>query len=158
VGRLLLFDAMKMRFRELKLRKDPNCPVCGENPTVTELIDYEAFCGLGEEDALDSAFQIDVTEAAAMIEKGDAMLLDVREPMEWKIVHIDGAKLMPVGEVPYKVGELSTADNIVVHCHTGARSARITQFLRDLGFQRVWNMAGGIDAWAAQVDPSLTRY
>ncbi len=158
VGRLLLFDAMKMRFRELKLRKDPGCMVCGEDPTVTELIDYEAFCGLGEEDALDSAFQIDVTEAAAMIEKGDAMLLDVREPMEWQIVHIDGAKLMPVGEVPYKVGDLSTADNIIVQCHTGTRSAHITQFLRDLGFQRVWNMAGGIDAWAAQVDPTLTRY
>ncbi|MDX1534529.1 MAG: molybdopterin-synthase adenylyltransferase MoeB [Thermoplasmata archaeon] len=158
IGRLLLFDAMRMDFRELKLRKDPSCPVCGDDPTVTELIDYEAFCGLGEEDALDSAFQVDVAEAAEMIEKGDAMLLDVREPMEWQIVHIEGAKLMPVGEVPYKVGELSTADNIIVHCHTGARSARITQFLRDLGFQKVWNMAGGIDAWAAQVDPTLTRY
>ncbi len=158
VGRLLLFDAMKMEFRELKLRKDPGCPVCGENPTVTELIDYEAFCGLGEEDALDSAFQVDVAEAAEMVEKSEAMLLDVREPMEWQIVHIEGAKLMPVGEVPYKVGELSTADNIIVHCHTGARSARVTQFLRDLGFQRVWNMAGGIDAWAAQIDPTLTRY
>ena len=158
VGRLLLFDAMKMDFQELKLRKDPGCPVCGENPTVTELIDYEAFCGLGEKDALDSAFQVDVAEAAEMIGKREAMLLDVREPMEWQIVHIEGAKLMPVGEVPYKVGELSTADNIIVHCHTGARSARVTQFLRDLGFQRVWNMAGGIDAWAAQVDPTLTRY
>lgn len=158
VGRLLLFDAMKMSFRELKLRKDPGCPVCGENPTVTELIDYEAFCGLGAENALASEFQVDVQEAAVMVQKGDATLLDVREPIEWQIVHIDGAKLMPVGEVPYKVGELSTADNIVVHCHTGSRSARITQFLRDLGFTRVWNMAGGIDAWAAQVDPTLTRY
>ncbi|MFQ6012387.1 MAG: molybdopterin-synthase adenylyltransferase MoeB [Thermoplasmata archaeon] len=158
VGRLLLFDAMRMSFRELRLRKDPACPVCGENPTVTELIDYEAFCGVTEENALPSEFQLDVGEAAEMVESGNAMLLDVREPVEWQIAHIEGARLMPVGEVPYKVGELSTADNIIVHCHTGARSAHITQFLRELGFTRVWNMAGGIDAWARKVDPDLPRY
>lgn len=158
VGRLLLFDALKMRFRELKLRKSPECPVCGENPTVTELIDYEAFCGLADEEAISSEFQLDVEEAAQRVERGEVSLLDVREPMEWQICHLEGATLMPVGEVPYRANELSTADNIVVYCHTGSRSARITQFLRELGFTKVWNLAGGIDEWARRVDSSLPRY
>ncbi len=158
MGRLLLFDALNMKFRELKLRKDPSCPLCGENPTVTELIDYEEFCGLGEDDAISMEFQMGVEEAASLVERGDVNLLDVREPVEWQICHIEGARLMPMGEVPYKVGELSTADNIVVYCHTGIRSARITQFLRELGFTKVWNMAGGIDAWASRVDQDMPRY
>lgn len=158
IGRLLLFDALKTEFRELKLQKDPGCPLCGEDPTVTELIDYEAFCGLDAEEAATTEFQIDVEEAASLLEKGEVALLDVREPVEWQICHIEGAELMPVGEVPYRVNELNTADRIVVHCHTGARSARITQFLRDLGFTKVWNLAGGIDAWAQKVDPSMPRY
>ncbi len=158
VGRLLLFDALKMKFRELKLRKDPGCPICGETPTIKELIDYEEFCGLTAEETIAREFQINPVEAVRLLEKGEITLLDVREPVEWQICHVEGAKLVPTGEVPYRVGELSTADNIVVYCHTGARSARITQFLRDLGFTKVWNLAGGIDAWAEKVDPSMPRY
>jgi adenylyltransferase/sulfurtransferase len=158
IGRLLLFDALKMKFRELKLRKNPDCPLCGERPAITELIDYEEFCGLREEEAIPSEFQMDPEEVSGLLEKGEVTLLDVREPVEWQICHIPGARLIPMGEVPYRLGELNTADRIIVHCHTGARSARITQFLRDLGFTRVWNMAGGIDAWAKKVDPEMPRY
>ncbi len=147
-----------MKFRELKLRKDPSCPLCGEDPTVTELIDYEEFCGLTGDDAIDAEFQMQVEEVSRLLHGGEVTLLDVREPVEWQICHIEGARLMPMGEVPFKANELSTADNIVVHCHTGIRSARITQFLRELGFSKVWNMAGGIDAWAARVDPTMPRY
>ncbi len=158
IGRLLLFDALKMRFRELKLRKDPECSLCGPNPTIKELIDYEEFCGLTEDEGLSTEFQMDALKAAEMLRGGEITLLDVREPVEWQICHIEGAKLVPMGEVPYRVNELSTADNIVVHCHTGIRSARITQFLRELGFTKVWNLEGGIDAWAEKVDPSIPRY
>ncbi len=158
IGRLLLYDALKTEFRELKLRKDPGCPLCGENATITELIDYEEFCGLTEETSISSEFQMGAEKTAQLLERGEIALLDVREPVEWQICRIEGATLMPVGEVPYRVGELSTADNIVVYCHTGARSARITHFLRDLGFEKVWNLEGGIDAWAEKVNPSLPRY
>ncbi|MFQ5838445.1 MAG: ubiquitin-like small modifier protein 1 [Thermoplasmata archaeon] len=158
IGRLILFDALKMKFRELRLRKDPGCALCGEKPTIKELIDYEEFCGLTGEETIASEFQMDTTEVAELLERGEVTLLDVREPVEWQICNIPGARLIPMGEVPYRVGELSTADKIVVHCHTGARSARITQFLRDLGFTKVWNMAGGIDAWAEKVDPRMPRY
>lgn len=157
-GRLLLFDALKMKFRELRLRKNPECPLCGDNPTIKELIDYEEFCGITGQETIASEFQMEPVDVVERLRRGEITLLDVREPVEWQICHIEGAKLMPMGEVPYRVGELSTAENIVVHCHTGARSARITQFLRDLGFTKVWNMDGGIDAWAEKVDTSLSRY
>jgi adenylyltransferase/sulfurtransferase len=158
LGRLLLFDALTMRFRELKLRKDPSCPVCGENPTVTELIDYLEFCGVSDEETLEEAFQIDVEETRERLEKGEIVLVDVREPMEWRIARIEGAKHIPMAQVPQRVHELSTADEIVVHCKSGERSARVVNFLRELGFRKVKNMAGGIDAWAERVDPSVPRY
>ncbi|MCJ2520540.1 MAG: molybdenum cofactor biosynthesis protein MoeB, partial [Candidatus Thermoplasmatota archaeon] len=153
-----LFDALKMKFRELRLRKNPECPLCGDNPTIKELIDYEEFCGITGQETIASEFQMEPVDVVERLRRGEITLLDVREPVEWQICHIEGATLMPVGEVPYRVGELSTAENIVVHCHTGVRSARITQFLRDLGFTKVWNMDGGIDAWAEKVDTSLSRY
>lgn len=160
-GRLLLFDALKMRFRELKLRKDQNCPICGNNPTVKELIDYEAFCGLGrgEAESLGKENEITVAELKHALEGGDNVnLIDVREPNEYEICHIEGSKLIPVSEIPNRVNEFSLTDEYVFHCHTGVRSAWAVSFLRQLGFKRVKNLKGGIDAWAEQIAPSMPRY
>lgn len=160
VGRLLVFDAMKMRFRELRLRKNPECPICGDHPTVKELIDYEAFCGVNApSERVSEEFQITPEELKAKLDDGgNVLLLDVREPLEWEIAHLDDAVLMPVAQVPHRVNELSTADEIVVYCKSGARSARVTNFLRDLGFRKVKNLAGGIDEWADRVAPEMPRY
>ena len=160
VGRLLVFDALRMKFRELKLRKNPDCPICGTNPTIKELIDYEEFCGLrSPSEQVSEEAQITVEELNARIRKGEeVVLLDVREPMEWEIAHLDRAVLMPVAQVPARMNELSTADEIVVYCKTGIRSGRITNFLRDVGFRKVKNLAGGIDAWAETIEPEMPRY
>ena len=160
IGRLLLFDALRMKFRELKLRKNPECPICGSNPTIKELIDYEEFCGLrGPSEQVGEEFQITVAELKEKIDGGKAVvLLDVREPMEWEIARLDKAVLMPVAQVPSRVNELSTADEIVVYCKTGVRSGRITNFLRELGFRKVKNLVGGIDEWADKVEPEMARY
>ncbi len=160
IGRLMLYDALKMRFREMRLRKDPQCPVCGENPTVTELIDYQQFCGIdpqmerGETDR-----DITARELQARLAQGDNLvLLDVREPNEWNIVHLDEAKLIPVNSITEHASELNTADEIVIYCKTGVRSARAMNTLRNLGFRKLWNLRGGIISWAEEVDPSLPRY
>ncbi len=160
VGRLLVFDAMKMKFRELKLRKNPDCPVCGARPTIKELIDYEEFCGVNAPgERVSEEFLISPQELKEKLDDGGSVvLLDVREPLEWEIAHLDGAVLMPVAQVPNRVNELSTADEIVVYCKTGVRSARVTNFLRELGFRKVKNLAGGIDEWADRVDPEMPRY
>ncbi len=160
VGRLLVFDALRMKFRELRLRKNPECPVCGEHPTVKELIDYEEFCGLrGPSEQVSEEFQITVDELKDKIDKDqEVVLLDVRERMEWEIARLQKAVLMPVAQVPGRVNELSTADEIVVYCKTGIRSARITNFLRELGFRKVKNLVGGIDEWAERVEPEMPRY
>lgn len=160
IGRLLVFDALRMKFRELRLRKNPACPVCGTNPTIKELIDYEEFCGLrGPSEQVGEEAQITVEELKEKIDEGqEVVLLDVREPMEWEIARLDKAVLMPVAQVPARVNELSTADEIVVYCKTGARSGRITNFLRELGFRKVKNLAGGIDMWAEKVEPEMPRY
>ena len=160
VGRLLVFDAMRMRFRELKLRKNPECPICGTHPTIHELIDYEAFCGVNAPSERVSE-ELQITPEALrtkLQDVGNVVLLDVREPLEWEIAHLDGAVLMPVAQVPNRVSELSTADEIVVYCKSGVRSARVTNFLRELGFRKVKNLAGGIDEWADRVDPNMPRY
>ncbi len=160
VGRLLVFDAMKMKFRELKLRKNPECPICGTNPTIKELIDYEAFCGVNAPgERVSEEYLITPEELKAKLDDGgNVVLLDVREPLEWEIAHLEKAVLMPVAQVPNRVNELSTADEIVVYCKSGVRSARVTNFLRELGFRKVKNLAGGIDEWADRVDPEMPRY
>jgi len=165
VGRLLLYDALGMRFRELKLRKNPECPVCGEHRTITRLIDYHQFCGVPNPSAAPAQEtkvnegEIEVTEVKAMLDRGDDFLLiDVREPHEYKICNIPGAKLIPLGEVPQRLHELDKAADIVVHCKMGGRSARACGILKQAGFTRVRNMKGGILAWSDRVDPSVPKY
>ena len=161
-GRLLLYDALAMRFRELKLRRDPECPVCGDHPTVRELIDYQQFCGVprgGEVPAPAREGQMDVTELKSKIDRGERFLLvDVREPHEYQICRIPGSKLIPLGELSKRTGELDPAAEIVVHCKSGGRSARAVEFLKKAGFQNVSNLAGGILAWSDKVDPRVPKY
>jgi sulfur-carrier protein adenylyltransferase/sulfurtransferase len=159
VGRLLLFDALKLRFRELQLRKDPACPICGDNPTIHELIDYEAFCGIGAEPSY-AGPEITAEELRKeMDEKGDDLVvIDVREPHEWEIAHIDGARLIPLGQLPERLAELDGHAEIVTHCHHGARSMKALQVLKGAGFGKVRSLAGGIDAWADRVEVGMARY
>ena len=161
IGRLLIYNALKMEFREVKLRRNPKCPVCGEHPTVTELIDYEQFCGIrGEEaQAEKTADDLEPTEIKALLEKDPkTVLLDVREPHEYDIVHLEGATLIPLSELHLRTNELDTADTIVVHCHHGPRSQQAMKVLQHFGFKKLKHMHGGIDAWAEQVDPEMARY
>src|SRR5438046_655553 len=158
IGRLVLFDALKLQFRELKLEKDPECPVCGAHPTVTELIDYQAFCGIGAEPSYDGA-EITAHELRDEWQRNPALVVvDVREPHEYEIAHIDGAVLMPLGELPDRLGELDGHHEIVTHCHHGARWLKALEILRAAGFSKVRSLRGGIDAWAVNVDPALPRY
>ncbi len=161
IGRLLLVDALSMRFRELKLRKNPDCVVCGPHPTVTKLVDYEAFCGV-EQDASGAGTgvpEISVEELATLRDRReDFVLVDVREPHEFQICAFPESVKIPLGTLPENVNRLSTADAIVVHCKTGGRSARAVQFLREAGFRKVRNLAGGINRWAERIDPSMPRY
>jgi len=162
IGRLLLFDALAMKYRELKLRKDPNCPICGENPTVTELIDYEHFCGIGTEAdkiVLEPEFEISVEELKAKITGEDTpFILDVREPHEFEICRIPNSVLIPLAEVEKRVHELERSSEIVVHCKAGGRSAKAVKFLKEAGFEKVKNLKGGILAWADRIDPSVPKY
>jgi adenylyltransferase/sulfurtransferase len=159
IGRLLLFDALKLRFRELQLRKDPSCPICGDNPSIHELIDYEAFCGIGAEPTY-AGPEITAEELQReMSEKGsDLVLIDVREPHEWEIAHIEGARLIPLGQLPERLGELDGHAEIVTHCHHGSRSMKALHVLKGAGFSRVRSLAGGIDAWADRVEVGMPRY
>jgi len=161
VGRLLLFDALAMRFRELKLRRNPDCPVCGERRTITQLVDYEEFCGVrGEERQAPAAAvpEIEPRELKARLDRGDnVLILDVREPHEYQICNLRGY-LVPLGELPRRVHELDSARDIVAHCRSGKRSAEAVEFLRKAGFRKVWNLKGGILAWSDQVDPSVPKY
>jgi adenylyltransferase/sulfurtransferase len=160
-NRLLLVDALGMSFRELKLRKNPDCPLCGKNPTITQLIDYEQFCGIRGEEQEDNTVavpEITPLELKARLDRGDELfILDVREPHEYQICHLNG-KLMPLGEVPSRVHELNSADEIIVHCRSGVRSAKAVAFLRQAGFRKVKNLKGGILAWSDQVDPRVPKY
>ncbi len=165
-GRLMLYDALEMKFRELKLRKDPACPICGEHPTVTELIDYQEFCGVkptAHIETKDGVPEITVRELSERLKTGlettNTLLLDVREPNEWDIVHLNEARLIPKGEVPQHITEFAPYDEILVHCRSGARSADIVKFLRnDIGLKNVKNVKGGILAWAKEIDTSLPQY
>jgi len=158
IGRLVLFDALKLEFRELKLEKDPDCPVCGARPTVTELIDYQAFCGIGAEPSYEGA-EVTAQELRDEWQRNpDLLVVDVREPHEHEIAHIDGAVLMPLGELPDRLGELDGHREIVTHCHHGARSLKALEILKAAGFSKVRSLRGGIDAWAVNVDTRLPRY
>jgi adenylyltransferase/sulfurtransferase len=159
-GRLLLFDALGMKFRELRLERDPSCPVCGSNPTVRQLIDYEAFCGVGSEAQASPAIpEMTVGELRDRLGRGDDLVvLDVREPEEVELVRLDGALHIPLGDLPRRSGELDASREMVVHCRTGARSAQAIEFLHGVGFRKLWNLKGGIRAWAQEVDPSLPVY
>jgi rhodanese-related sulfurtransferase len=159
IGRLLLYDALEMTFDQVRLRKNPKCPVCGEQPTVTELIDYVQFCGLDPAELLEPSWEITAPELAEKLKNGGRpVLLDVREPHEWDIAHLDGALLIPQGDLPARIHELDSADEIVLYCRSGERSARALGLLRDAGFRRLKNLRGGINAWARAVDPEMAQY
>jgi adenylyltransferase/sulfurtransferase len=161
IGRLLLVDALGMQFRELKLRKNPECPACGENPTIKELIDYEQFCGIQPEPAEAAHDQWDITprELKERLDRGeDIFILDVREPQEWEICRLPGATLIPLGQLPSRMHELNSADFIVAHCRSGARSANAVRFLYNAGFRKIKNLKGGTLAWSDQVDPTMPKY
>jgi adenylyltransferase/sulfurtransferase len=164
IGRLLLFDALQMKFRTLKLQKDRECPVCGEHPTVTKLIDYEQFCGItpatraADKGDVDAAFETNVEDLKAHLDKGDVWLLDVREPREFEIARIPGSTLIPLGELPKRLSEVPTDKDVIVHCKSGVRSAKAVNLLREHGYTRVKNLKGGILDWIAKIDPSLSAY
>ncbi|HLJ23183.1 MAG TPA: molybdopterin-synthase adenylyltransferase MoeB [Candidatus Acidoferrales bacterium] len=161
VGRLLLFDALAMRFRELKLKKNPECPMCGTHRSITKLIDYEEFCGIRGEEApamTDGIPEITATELKARQDRGDKLfILDVREPHEYQICNLNG-KLIPLGELPRRVNELDSSVEMVVHCRSGKRSADAIHFLQTAGFKKLWNLKGGVLAWADEVDPRMPKY
>src|SRR2546426_1530798 len=156
VGRLLHFDALKAKFRELNLRRDLECPVCGENPTIFSPIDYEQFCGARDEEA------IPTMSAHELKQKMDARepfeLIDVREGFEYEIARIDGARLIPLGEIAERADELPRDRPIVVHCHSGRRSAEAVRLLQQRGFGNIYNLEGGIDGWSDQIDPGVPKY
>ena len=163
IGRLLFIDVLNMEPRILKLRKDPDCPVCGENATVTELIDYQEFCGIGRgeepEEEKPKVEEITVEEFSTIKEnKADFVLIDVREPHEYEICSLEGSRLIPLGELKDRTDELDPKDDIVVHCHHGGRSMKAATFLVEQGFSKVKNLKGGIDEWAEKYDSEMARY
>jgi sulfur-carrier protein adenylyltransferase/sulfurtransferase len=161
VGRLLLFDALKTKFRELKLRKNPDCPVCGQHRTITSLIDYEAFCGVQagwDSFTREGEYEITVDELKKRLDnKDDLFILDVREPQEYQICNLNGY-LIPLKELPKRINELDTAKEIIVHCKVGGRSRQAVEFMKQSGFRKVKNLVGGIDEWAELIDPAMPRY
>jgi sulfur-carrier protein adenylyltransferase/sulfurtransferase len=164
IGRLLLFNALQMRFRELRLRRDPMCPLCGEKPTIRELIDYDQFCGVmpPEEESTEAAdWEITVTDLKVKLDHGEPLtIIDVRDPHEWQICNLEtyGAKLIPLGQFVARMHELNSEDDIVVHCKMGGRSADAYRMLQQAGFKRIKNLKGGITAWADQVDQTVPKY
>lgn len=161
IGRLLVFDALKMRFRELKLRKNPDCPICGQNPTIRRLIDYNEFCGISRQEAVSvgQAFEITPLELKQRLDRGEQIVIvDVREPEEYAICRIPGSRLIPLRTLPERIHELSSADTIVVHCRSGARSAKAVEFMKQAGYRKVKNLVGGILRWADEVDPTMPKY
>jgi adenylyltransferase/sulfurtransferase len=164
IGRLLLYDALQMTFQEFKVRRNPKCPLCGDHPTITRLIDYEQFCGIrGGEAApaapVDASGETTVEDLKGRLDRGEKVfILDVRNPEEYQICRIPGSTLIPLPELPRRVGELDREREMVVHCKSGMRSAKAVQFLRDQGFRRLKNLKGGILAWADRIDPSVPKY
>ncbi len=162
LNRLLLYDALEMKFRELKLRRDPQCPLCGANPTITELIDYEGFCGVREQPKTDSMHPDEVTvrqlKQALDNPQSGIRVIDVREPNEYQIAHIEGTTLLPLSQLAQRFHELNTEQAYYIHCKVGARSMRALEFLRTQGFKNLKNVAGGIDAWSNEIDRSVPKY
>jgi adenylyltransferase/sulfurtransferase len=162
IGRLLLFNALDMKFRELKLRRDPQCPLCGEKPTITELIDYEMFCGITPEPAVPSANpdEVSVQDMKRAMEnaKMGIKIIDVREPDEYQISHINGIPLFPLSTLQQRFTELDPNQQYYIHCKSGVRSLRALQFLREQGFKYLKSVKGGISAWADEIDHSVPKY
>jgi len=164
IGRLLLYDALQMRFQEFKVRRNPKCPACGDRPTVTHLIDYEQFCGMrGQEAAApaatEGAGELTVEELKTRLDRREPVfILDVRNPEEYHICHLPGSKLLPLPELSRRFAELDREQEMVVHCKSGMRSAKAIQFLRQQGFHKLANLKGGILAWADKIDPSMPKY
>jgi adenylyltransferase/sulfurtransferase len=161
VGRLLTFDALRMKFRELKLNKDPNCPICGENPTIDKLIDYDAFCGIGHDmyELMEPQHEISPTQLKSALENNHNMrILDVRQPQEYAISRIEESELIPLANLEVNLHKLNREEEIVVMCRSGIRSAQAVKFLLDAGFRNVKNLKGGILAWTDDIDPSLVKY
>ena len=162
VGRLLLFNALDMKFRELKLRRDPQCPLCGENPTITNLIDYEQFCGITPEPASTAANpdEVSVQDMKRALEdpKLGIKVLDVRDPDEYEICHINGVPQIPLGSLPQRFTELDPNQQYYIHCKSGMRSMKAVKFLKEQGFKYVKNVKGGISAWSDEIDPSVPKY
>jgi adenylyltransferase/sulfurtransferase len=160
VGRLIHFDALKMKFREFKIRRDPKCPICSANPSITDLVDYGPFCGGPQaHEARPTAPEISATELRARMDRGERIVLvDVREPFEWDIARIPGSKGIPLGELAARMSELDSADEMVILCKVGIRSAAAVRMLHEAGFSKAVNLAGGIRAWAEEVDPSMPGY
>ena len=163
IGRFLIYDALRMRFRELKLRKDPDCPVCGTHPTVTKLIDYEQFCGITpaapEPVIVNNATELTSVELKQRLDRGEKLtIVDVREPNELQINRIPGSVHIPLGDIPKRYNELDPDAELVMQCKSGVRSAKAADFLRSVGFKRVLNLKGGILDWIDKVDPSQPKY
>ena len=165
VGRLLMLDALRMRFREIRLRKDPACPVCGDNPTVRELIDYEVFCGYQPDEPTEPDMkeipEMEVGELKRRLDEGESLtLIDVREPYEWDIGNLGpyGARLIPMNQLQERIAEIDPDDEVVLYCRSGARSGRVLEFMREQGYDRIWNLKGGMLAWSDQIDPSIPKY
>ena len=162
VGRLLLFNALDMKFRELKLRRDPQCPVCGDKPTITELIDYEMFCGIQPQPAVPDANPDEVTVQEMKCALDDKSLgikvLDVRDPDEYQIAHIDGVPQIPLDTLPRRFTELNPNEQIYIHCKSGMRSMKALKFLREQGFKYVKSVKGGINAWSDEIDHNVPKY
>ena len=164
IGRLLLYDALSMKFQEFKVRRNPKCPMCGDKPTITQLIDYEQFCGIrGPEAAAPptaaSDWEITVDELKGRLDRNEKLfILDVRNPEEFQICRIPGSTLLPLPELPSRFKELNPDQEMIIHCKSGMRSLKATNFLRQQGFRNVKNLKGGILAWADRIDPSVPKY
>jgi adenylyltransferase/sulfurtransferase len=163
IGRLLLYDALQMSFQEFKVRRNPRCPLCGDQPTITKLIDYEQFCGMRGHEAsppvVENQWETTVEELKGRLDRQEnVFILDVRNPEEYQICRIAGSTLIPLPELPHRFRELDRERELIVHCKSGMRSAKATQFLRQQGFQNVKNLKGGIHAWAEKIDPTMPKY
>jgi sulfur-carrier protein adenylyltransferase/sulfurtransferase len=162
IGRLLLFDSLAMKFRELKLRRDPKCPICGDAPTIKHLIDYEQFCGIVPEPVATGANRDEVTVQDMKQALGDPSLgirvVDVREPDEWEIAHVKGVELLPLSRLPQEFTKLDPNQQVYLHCKSGKRSMKALEFLRQHGYKHIKSVKGGISAWSDEIDNNVPKY